>query len=286
MKLFQRWKQTALHNKALVMTSILVAFGTLFYAAAAVVQICIMNKSAKESAAQIDRLVGATDASIKKAVDTSSNALTTALQQNKEALDASLSQAKSSLDASTRQGKAALDASIAASLYELRPYLMSSKMDMIGDFLADGPFQGKIEIINGGRTPATKVDGCADIIYRPRDMPIPDDYPCPSPTNPPTLLHIQPTGEHSLSNIGPGEPPFILLTPPTSLNIKVNDRPLGSTEKQRMFATDGPFRLYLYGEFSYEDIVGTNRVHHTRFCGRYNPATHVFDVCEKHNNVD
>jgi len=54
MTLRQRWKQTSLPNKLLVITGGLVAFGTLFYAAAAVVQICILRDSVRQSQAALD----------------------------------------------------------------------------------------------------------------------------------------------------------------------------------------------------------------------------------------
>jgi hypothetical protein len=57
MKLLQRWKQTALHNKALVSTSLLVAFGTLFYSGAAVLQLCILKQSGEQSDRQIVRVI-------------------------------------------------------------------------------------------------------------------------------------------------------------------------------------------------------------------------------------
>jgi hypothetical protein len=49
MKLFQRWKQTAIHNKALVWSGVLVALGTLFYAAAACFQIYLMKSAAADA---------------------------------------------------------------------------------------------------------------------------------------------------------------------------------------------------------------------------------------------
>ena len=54
MNLRQRWKQTSLPSQLLVMTGALVAFGTLFYAAAAVVQICILEDSVRQSQAAVN----------------------------------------------------------------------------------------------------------------------------------------------------------------------------------------------------------------------------------------
>src|SRR5579862_4515411 len=112
MTLLERWKKTSLPNKLLVETGALVAFGTLFYAAAAFVQVHLMKQSAKDSAEQVERLVGSTDTAIDKAVKSSTDALSAALQQNRQSLDTAISQAKSALDASAKQSQAALDASI------------------------------------------------------------------------------------------------------------------------------------------------------------------------------
>jgi hypothetical protein len=83
MTLLQRWRQTALHNKALVITSVLVAFGTVFYAGAAAFQIWLMKESMDDSAIQQQRLVAATNNAISKAVSESSASLKDALTKNK-----------------------------------------------------------------------------------------------------------------------------------------------------------------------------------------------------------
>ena len=57
MNLFQRWKQTTIANKGLVLSSILMAFGTLFYAGAAIVQVRIMKRSARDVSSQTDKLI-------------------------------------------------------------------------------------------------------------------------------------------------------------------------------------------------------------------------------------
>jgi hypothetical protein len=57
MKIWQRWKQTALHNKALVLSSVLMALGTLFYTGAAIVQIYLFERNAAESSLQTDKLI-------------------------------------------------------------------------------------------------------------------------------------------------------------------------------------------------------------------------------------
>ena len=58
MTIWQRWKQTAIHNKALVVTSVLVAFGTVFYAGAAAFQVWLMVESGKHTDEQIGYVIG------------------------------------------------------------------------------------------------------------------------------------------------------------------------------------------------------------------------------------
>ena len=59
MTIWQRWKQTALHNKAMVLSSVLMAFGTLFYTGAAIVQIYMFQQSTKQASDQADKLIAA-----------------------------------------------------------------------------------------------------------------------------------------------------------------------------------------------------------------------------------
>jgi len=114
MNLLQRWKQTTISNKALVITGCLAAFGTLFYAGAATIQVCIMRKSARDaswqmekliqqaeknasaasqfanSASQIQQTTGNAVLQLKRAADDSENAIKQASKNAQDALDASI----------------------------------------------------------------------------------------------------------------------------------------------------------------------------------------------------
>lgn len=157
MKLLQRWKQTALHNKALVMTSVLVAFGTLFYAGAAAFQVWLMKQTSKDSAAQVERLVGTTNAAINKAVGASGTAITEALRQNKQAMDAAMSQSKAALDASTKQSKAALDATVEQSNLDRRSWIAPMSAGLVGGLVAGRNARLGVQYANVGREPALDV---------------------------------------------------------------------------------------------------------------------------------
>ena len=52
MNIFQRWKQTALHNKALVLTGAIVAVGTL-------AQLCIVIANNRATSRQVSQLIQA-----------------------------------------------------------------------------------------------------------------------------------------------------------------------------------------------------------------------------------
>lgn len=68
MTILQRWRQTALHNKALVLSGVLTAFATVFYAAAAAFQVWFLNENTKQAAKQTDNLVKAMNKSILEAI--------------------------------------------------------------------------------------------------------------------------------------------------------------------------------------------------------------------------
>jgi hypothetical protein len=108
MTLIQRWKQTAIHNKALVWTSILVAFGTLFYAAAAGFQLWLMQTSAASSAAQVDRLVMAINKGVENAIRAADTATQRTLQDNRDSLTKALAQNDKELASSLKQNEDAL----------------------------------------------------------------------------------------------------------------------------------------------------------------------------------
>jgi hypothetical protein len=59
MTILQRWKQTALHNKALVLTGLIVALGTVFGTGAVIVQVCLMQRNNRQTSEQIAQIIQA-----------------------------------------------------------------------------------------------------------------------------------------------------------------------------------------------------------------------------------
>jgi len=167
---------------------------------------------------------------------------------------------------------------------DLRPYIYSEKMDVLGS-IDNGEWMGQVEVINTGKTPGTKVEGCADFAFRPKDRPMTDDLVCPNPENPATEKPT--TGEKSRFVLGSSRP-FNLYTSGFSMKVTQQavappyspDIPFG-----KVLATGG-FYLYIYGEITYTDLIDDPTKHRTYFCGRYNPTTKLFEVCEKHNSMN
>ena len=155
----QRWEKTSLHNKALVVIGSFAALGTIFYAGAAAIQVCIMRESAKEAAAQIDRLVAATNNAITNAISAGNEATSKALQENKESMSKALGQNDKSLASTIKQSKAVMDASIEASRRDQRAWV-GLESRIIIDYLAISPRLGVMShyaVKNFGHGPAFKV---------------------------------------------------------------------------------------------------------------------------------
>jgi hypothetical protein len=133
MKSLQRWKQTALHNKALVLTSVLVAFGTLFYAVAAVVQIWILKQSGEQAAEQASRIIGN-------------------LNWLARSMNSALKESRRAEEAIRRQSQAALDASIEISRDDQRAWV--GVEGFTGSIAVGKPLDFTVAFRNSGKTPA------------------------------------------------------------------------------------------------------------------------------------
>jgi hypothetical protein len=175
MTILQRWKNTALHNKALVGTSVLMAFGTLFYAAAAVFQIWLMQQNAKDSAAQVDRLVDATNKAISSSVAAGDASTEKALKGSRESVDAALAYNQGELRKILEQNRGALEASVTQSQASLNNTLAISQLDQrawvgVAEFATVGGTESfedgkrtfayktvQIAIRNSGKTPAVNL---------------------------------------------------------------------------------------------------------------------------------
>jgi hypothetical protein len=154
MKFLQRWKQTALHNKALVLTGVLVAAGTLFYAGAAIFQICLMKHTAKQAAVQTERLIAE--------ANRIANSFETTLEQTKKSLDASIEMAR-------RDQRAWIGP------IEVTPAWRDAANNPI--YIKEGaPAVFGVVIVNSGKSPALKVKSKIKFIVLPAEREFAPNY--------------------------------------------------------------------------------------------------------------
>ena len=154
MKFLQRWKQTALHNKALVLTGVLVASGTLFYAGAAIFQICLMKYTAKQATVQTERLIAE--------ANRIANSIEKTLEQSKKSLDASIEMAR-------RDQRAWIGP------IEVTPAWRDAANNPI--FIKEGASAVfGVVIVNSGKSPALKVKSKIKFITLPADREFAPNY--------------------------------------------------------------------------------------------------------------
>jgi len=163
-----------------------------------------------------------------------------------------------------------------SSYSDLRPYVQVTKLDFTGNFINGETAKGKASVLNSGKTPAINLTGCGDIVIKGNGNPMSDDFPCPAPENPNRSL-----GEISKFPLGSTSADFSVESPETTI------KPENITTAQfTQMLSSGAWRVYFYGDMAYGDMIDKKKVHHTLFCGRYNPASGGLDICEKHNSMD
>jgi hypothetical protein len=106
--LYQRWKKTTIANQALVVTGILVAFSTLFYMVATVIQVVLFYQNIHETSKQTDKLVAASErlANTSVAQVNAMQGQLNAMQEQANALKASLEETRKAANAATTQAAA------------------------------------------------------------------------------------------------------------------------------------------------------------------------------------
>jgi hypothetical protein len=152
--------------------------------------------------------------------------------------------------------------------------------ELTGNIVNGEALRGNAYFVNSGRTPALDLHGCGDIVILANASPMTDDYPCPAPQNPKRTDIFENPPKYVL---GPNAPPWIVGSPYTTILAEVSPNLPGVFEQ---VIAKGGLRVYFYGEVAYRDTINMNVIHHTSFCGRYNPITKGLVTCEKHNRMD
>jgi hypothetical protein len=250
--LWQRWKGTTVANQALVVTGTLVALSSMFYTGAAIVQVCILNKSARQQAEQTNKLIAASERTATIANTSAEDARKANVEMlnkaerltraNEDLVKAATKQAGSSQVSAKAADKSA---SIAyrSFIATQRPQLFVSSSELEGGTLAIGrEIRLHLTLSNSG--PVGAVSHFWDTTF---------------------VFDVAPFGtglqyQH-------GGPAVNTLIPPTSRVEAYVSFPLPMTEVRMKAIDDGQARLYLFMRGEYRDEFG--RVFPLPLCYRY-----------------
>jgi hypothetical protein len=260
MNIFQRWKQTALHNKALVLTGAIVAVGTLVYTGAAISQYCLMKQTAKE---QYNLM--------KQTAKEQYNLMKQTAKENSDQIEKIIAEARdiaATGKESLEQSKRALDSGIEISRKDQRAWVGMMEInpkwkntDGKPLFIKEGArYHVGVTIVNSGRTPALKVRA------RMRLMSFPDNK---------FVTDYDNVKEGVSVGVLPPQGKFTLTSPPSYKIFNASD--VTSLK-------NGSKILYLYGEIEYEDIFRIP--HRTTYCSFLAPTLDAFLVHSVYNDAN
>jgi len=194
-------------------------------------------------------------------------------------INTGIASAVGKLDAQAKATQRTIIENRDASYRGLRPYVHIATLEFTGNIVKSETLRANAYFVNSGRTPALDLHGCGDIVILANASPITDDYPCPAPQNPKRVDIF----ENPKYVLGPNAPAWIVSSPDTTVLAEVSPNLPGAFEQ---LIANGGLRVYFYGEVAYRDTINMNVIHHTSFCGRYNPIIKRLVTCEKHNRMD
>jgi hypothetical protein len=270
MTIWQRWKQTSLHNKALVFSGIIVAFGTLFYSGAAIVQVWMFNRSSRQVERQTERLIAAANTQAGAAKE-----MTAAVkEQAKSAGD--FAQSAKNINEQTalavknfgRMAKASEDnikATQEASRLDQRAWISTSvSLPAVTDL--DKATTVTIGVSNTGKTFALKVNYLSSLsVYK--DIPQGVDY------------YAALTNRTGIKSVG-------VIAPNRGYSTKLNIPESGFKALDKLVTKDWYVMIWGYAE--YRDAFKNTPLHHTHFyvIRKISESREDLDQCGFHNDAD
>ncbi len=261
MNIFQRWKQTTIANKGLVFSSFLMAFGTLFYAGAAVVQVCIMRQSARDVSLQTSKLIEAAQAQACAASKSAEAAASFAGSADKISQETAR--------ASSELHRTANDSETASKL-DHRAWFGISDFDVVQYDPDDShkPFRIRVSFRNSGKTPARQVHVLGQFqVYKPNS-----DGPNEADWN---LL---------MGFFNQSKERYV-TAPDATRKYIVNDSSNNIITQNYQAIKDHLLYAYYFGQATYVD--NDNRLRTTRFCLMLGePETKQLAHCGKGNDMD
>ena len=260
MRLVQRWKQTSLPNKALVSTSVLVAFGTLFYAGAAAWQVCIMRTSAQQSSEQTAKLIQQAEKNAKAAEDFAKAAQSQS-DEMAQLVSKSGNQATST-NALAVQARRSADTSDLALKLQTRPWMGIERINVDGNVEAGGTLKVSIVFKNWGLSPSLHTASEAQLTGSCDELP---KHPIYKIVTPPTPAAVMPNQLFQTETFEAARP--------------LNEQDLGALK------VNSKCNLYIHARVTYSDLRNTKHWRH--ICGQWDKKTKQgFNTCPVYNDGD
>lgn len=289
MTIFQRWRQTALHNKALVLTGVIVALGTIASTGVLIVQVCITRANNRKTSEQIDKLVGAA---------TIQGAAAASFAASADGINTQTQLAVSQFQRMAKASENSIAASIANSRLDQRAWigLQIGSAFLKAKLINDG--QGiqidslVLPIKNTGKTPALNVTGRYIVRFRTWKEQPPDydvELKKVEELKQRALSGLPPNNTNKYQEFGGGLISGQAIGPGTAIDLSTASFQIGSRKAVR---DDGTvLNIYIVGSIDYDDIYKETRRHRTRFClinegGNDGDNTTSFYFCDKKNWMD
>lgn len=263
MNFLQRWRQTSIANKMLVITGFLMAVGTFFLAGAAVFQYLAMKEQAEITRNQLDTMKEQSNVVQRQLIVMQGQA--NSAREQTDAMKESLGLTIRAVNATEKQANTAQvsaraaerGATVAAQSLQLeqRPIVGIQSVTLKGHFAAGEQIGAIITLVNTGKTPAVKATFYGQVIFTTRSEP-------PQETSEPesTLMVLSPQARFP-----------ILVQFPFELNDQAITR----------FAKYHPHFL-VWGHIAYSDISGRSYLTEFAFYS-VEPDYSAFAECPVHN---
>jgi multidrug efflux pump subunit AcrA (membrane-fusion protein) len=269
MNYLQRWRKTTIANQAMVVATVLVAFGTLCLAVAAGFQYLTAREqstaareqagTAKEQANVMQRQLN-TMQDQANSMRAQTNTLNESLAETRKSVNAAEKQADTS-EASAKAAQQSVQVAAESMRYGQAAYV-TLQLATAGAFNVNAPVAASVKFFNSGQTPAYDVSFRGYMDFRNEPVPVPMPFP--------PLTNKQVASKGILPANTPVSHMFVMTAKLTEADLQIISRQ--------------EYKLYVWGQVTYRDIFKRNRW--LRFCLVHKFGTGQFVPCENNNEAN
>ena len=250
MTLRQRWKQTSLPNKLLVIIGGFAAFATFLSVGLAYFQYRLAVQSSEEMDRQIEKFIVTTQQMVGEIQTANANQVT--------AMTDSTAQSKAAIESAYDIGAMQLEQQREAMRIERRAWIGVTEMQDL-TISAGVPVGFRVIITNSGQTPGFITQSTVRARYQPIEETFSAVY----------------TGVNFSSRS--------VVHPGMRISTGAGEgRPVTETDVAAIRSEGG--RFYIFGEIRYQDVFGVE--HMTRYCQYVQPDLRTLSWCDSYNEAD